>query len=163
MLGRACVSLQQLWFPVANGLQDTFSPKIVRLQTEMGWLHQIRPLSFNSMGMLKNGSGEPELLGMFGTWVLPTTLVSSGQSTARHLFIKDCAVSDGNELATSGNTPWTQLSGHAQKCKQRTRVVGQIWRPFPSNNSGFQWPIHSKTSFHQRLCCCRLKWMDCIR
>ena len=111
----------------------------------------MRLLKVNSADMLRNGSREPELLGMFGARAPPITLVSSGQSTARHLFIKDCSAADCNGLAASDEATQLQLSACAQNWEPRTRVVGQLWRVGASNNSGFQRSIHSKTSFHSRL------------
>ena len=52
-----------------------------------------------------------------------TTLVASDHSTARPLLIEDCAVLDGNGLATADDTLWIQIGGHVKKWEQRTRVV----------------------------------------
>ena len=170
MLRNGSVSrcLQQLWFPVANPPQDIFSAKTVLLQTEMGWMHQMRPLSFNSVGMLRNGSGEQELLGMFGARVLQTTLVSGCQSTA--MFPVANALQDifpSKMVLLQPAMGWAHLMRllrfnsvpMLRNANGEPELLGRFGVCLPPTTLVSSGQSTARHLFHQRLHCSRRKWI----
>ena len=95
----SCISPKS--FAVANPQQGMFSLQIAAFHVKTDWTHLMRLLGFNSAPMLRNASGEPELLGRFDARVPSTTLVSSGQSTARHFFFANCGIPGGGRHEAS--------------------------------------------------------------